>query len=95
MNAFEFLFRWYQEHCDGDWEHQYGVRINTIDNPGWQVEIDLADTELEDVNLEYELLEKSESNWFGYSAKNKIFKAAGDPEKLETLLNKFREIAEQ
>jgi len=28
---------WYQRKCDGVWEHTYGVRIETCDNPGWIV----------------------------------------------------------
>jgi hypothetical protein len=42
------LQRWYQGQCDGEWEHEYGVRIATLDNPGWSIEIDLAETELQD-----------------------------------------------
>jgi hypothetical protein len=36
-----WLERWYQEQCDGDWEHHSGVTIETLDNPGWLVKIDL------------------------------------------------------
>ncbi len=37
---------WYASQCDGDWEHLYGLRIETLDNPGWHINIDLHDTEL-------------------------------------------------
>ena len=37
---------WYQSQCDGDWEHSNGIRIGTLDNPGWIVRIDLAETPL-------------------------------------------------
>lgn len=41
------LFRnWYEKNCEGDWAHQYGVKIDTIDYPGWYVIIDLANTSL-------------------------------------------------
>ncbi len=95
MNAFEYMKEWYKKNCDGDWEHQYGIKINTVDNPGWEVRIDLAFTGLEDVEIEYELIQNCDDDWYGFSVKNKIFDAAGDPEKLETLLEKFREIAEK
>jgi hypothetical protein len=39
---------WYRSQCDGDWEHTYGIHIGTLDNPGWRVEIELAETELAD-----------------------------------------------
>ena len=95
MNAFEFLLQWYQNHCDGDWEHQYGVRINTIDNPGWQVQIDLAETEMEEMALDYRLIENSETDWVGCSITNKVFVGAGDPAKLGTILGVFKEMAEK
>ena len=38
----EWLEQWYVSHCDGNWEHQYGVRVDTLDNPGWSVQIDVG-----------------------------------------------------
>lgn len=29
--------------CGCDWHEHYGVKIDTLDNPGWAFEIDLAD----------------------------------------------------
>lgn len=46
------LQRWYEAQCDGEWEHDFGVRIETLDNPGWLVAIDLAGTALEGRALE-------------------------------------------
>jgi hypothetical protein len=43
----EELQAWYERQCDGDWEHDYGVTIGTLDNPGWRVEINLVGTPLE------------------------------------------------
>ncbi|HGG63119.1 MAG TPA: rhodanese-related sulfurtransferase [Rhodobacteraceae bacterium] len=42
--AFEKLQSWYSSNCDGDWEHQFGVQIETLDNPGWCVTVDLDGT---------------------------------------------------
>lgn len=41
------LQAWFLAHCDGDWEHNNGVSITTLDNPGWSIEIDLIHPELE------------------------------------------------
>ncbi len=46
--------RWYSENCDGDWEHQYGVSVTTMDNPGWDVKIDVAETILCDLQVQEE-----------------------------------------
>jgi hypothetical protein len=44
-----WLTRWYAARCDGEWEHRYGVTIESLDNPGWRVRIDLRGTPLEAV----------------------------------------------
>lgn len=41
------LERWYLAQCNGEWEHSYGVKLHTLDNPGWHLEIDLAGTSLD------------------------------------------------
>jgi hypothetical protein len=28
------LEAWYASRCDGEWEHGYGISIETLDNPG-------------------------------------------------------------
>jgi hypothetical protein len=40
------LQRWYEAQCDGDWEHEWGAQIETLDNPGWAVRISLEETSL-------------------------------------------------
>ncbi len=45
-STLERLASWCASQCDGDWEHQQGIKIGPLDNPGWSVKIDLTDTEL-------------------------------------------------
>ena len=42
-----WLAGWYGAACNGDWEHDFGIRIDTLDNPGWSVTISLTGTALE------------------------------------------------
>jgi hypothetical protein len=42
-----WLMEWYVAQCDEDWEHTYGVAIDTLDNPGWSLTVDLCGTPLE------------------------------------------------
>ena len=42
----EELQQWYAHRCDGNWEHRYGIEIRSLDNPGWQVRVDLKETPL-------------------------------------------------
>ena len=41
------ISEWYQRHCDGTWEHGHGVRLETLDNPGWLLTVDLKHTDLQ------------------------------------------------
>jgi hypothetical protein len=60
---FIFLLQWFANQCDGDWEHEYGIRIGTLDNPGWRLRISLIGTELENRNFERITIERSENDW--------------------------------
>ena len=94
MNRIQWLQEWYQSYCDGDWEHQYGISITTIDNPGWYLEIDLIYTQFQDLEIEIKNFESSETDWYGYKVHNGKYEGFGDPTKLETLILKFKEIVE-
>jgi hypothetical protein len=47
LEILKWLQAWYSSQCNGDWEHGNGIRIASIDNPGWHVAINLNETELE------------------------------------------------
>jgi hypothetical protein len=51
MNSLEWLQQWYLDQCDDEWEHQFGVVIETLDNPGWLVKNDLAGMSMQGVSL--------------------------------------------
>ncbi|EBA16614.1 hypothetical protein RSK20926_02379 [Roseobacter sp. SK209-2-6] len=38
---------WYQSNCDGDWEHHFGFSLESLDNPGWAITVDLDETHQE------------------------------------------------
>ena len=90
----EWLQNWYREKCNDDWEHSFGIKIDTIDNPGWFVVIDLNDTRLKDIIINYQLIEQNKNDWYGYKVENSKYEASGDPTKLKLLLIKFKEIVE-
>ncbi|EMN43445.1 Imm53 family immunity protein [Leptospira weilii] len=89
---FSWLMKWYESQCDGDWEHEYGLKINTNKDQTWQVEIDIRFTELHDFELDTALEQKGTSNWYSFSIKDGRFLAEGDSKKLRTILEKFKEI---
>ena len=52
MSTITEIQNWFQEQCDDDWEHSYGIKIETCDNPGWSVRIDIIGTALENKSFE-------------------------------------------
>lgn len=90
----EWLVKWFDSNCDGDWEHENGIKIYTVSNPGWFISIGLRDTPLENKVIESELVEKSDDDWYFYGIKDAKFEASGDTTKLMFLLAKFKELAE-
>jgi hypothetical protein len=91
------LQRWYATQCDSDWEHRFGVRIDTLDNPGWQVRIDLEQTILEGrafEPIEHGVEKESSNDWHRVWIENGKFQAAGDPSKLAFFLKTFLDWAE-
>jgi len=86
-----FIQNWYRAQCNGTWEHGYGVKINTLDNPGWAVRINLKDTPLEKVPMEKVLRDNGSDDWLYLEKKDAEFIASGDPDKLAAILSAFRE----
>lgn len=87
MTNIELIQEWYKNQCNGDWEHEYGVKIETMDNPGWIVSIDLVDTFLQ--GFEYQYSKKGEEDWIELVSDGKVFRGAGDFLKLDEILDKF------
>lgn len=89
MESLTKLIQWYESNCDGDWEHSYGIKIETIDNPGWSVEINLIDTDLENKIFEDIKFEKSDSDWMHCKIKDSIFHGSGGVNNLVEILETF------
>lgn len=90
MSLLKWFEEWYKSNCDGDWEHNCGIHIGTLDNPGWRIEINLVNTELEDKVFDSLKIERTNDNWVHCRVENSIFKGAGGTENLEELLKIFK-----
>ncbi len=88
-NLLDSLQSWYENQCDGEWEHQYGVKIETLDNPGWAVEIDLIGTKLSDKVLAETTEERSATDWIRCSTGSGQFKGFGGPRNLAEIIERF------
>ena len=95
METLDWIQQWFKNNCNGDWEHGSGIQITTLDNPGWDVEIDISNTSIANLQVEWILNEKSKQDWYGVKIEDRKFNAAGDSGKLIFLLNLFKEMIEK
>ena len=79
---------WYKSHCNGDWEHSYGVSICTLDNPGWKLRINLTNTGLENIDYEQKK-DNGDDDWCFIRIKDNFFEGYSDPDKLELMIKIF------
>ena len=88
------LQEWYVAHCDDDWEHSFGIKIDTLDNPGWRITIDLEGTPLEGIPFKETKMDyDSETNWLLCNVENNKFVGACGPMLLENMVSIFLEWA--
>jgi hypothetical protein len=92
--VYTWLLGWYAAQCNGDWEHQYGITISTLDNPGWSVAIGLTGTPLEDRSFEKVEVYRSQHEWLSVWVEDQTFNAACGPLNLGECLFLFRQWAE-
>jgi hypothetical protein len=89
MTSLERLENWYSSQCNGDWEHQYGIEIGTLDNLGWRIKIDLTGTKGENKTLDRMKLERTENDWLQYWVENRKFHAGCGPKTLSEAIDIF------
>lgn len=97
MSIIARLQQWYLAECDGEWEHSYGVTIETLDNPGWFVSIDLSETYLSDVPFTPRTRGNSEEggDWIWCKSDGVVFTASCGVQMLEEVLDIFLAWAEE
>lgn len=94
MNTLERIMAWYASNCDDDWEHSFGVKIDTLDNPGWTLHVDIVNTNLETKHFDSIDIQRSTNNWLYCTLSDGEFKGAGGVENLEEIMCIFLDWAE-
>lgn len=94
MDALAWLQQWYRSQCDGEWEFRQGIKILSVSNPGWSVEIDVSDTVLEEVSIAPRGYHKTPSDWYGFVLEDGLFVGSGDASKLEFIILTFKGLLE-
>lgn len=96
MDILLWLQKWFDENCVEDWQHFYGIKIETLDNPGWHISIDLKETRVENKPFQ-EIIKDLESDldWLHCKVENTIFSGNCSPKHLITVLDLFKKWVEE
>ena len=90
-----WLQKYYASICDGDWEHAFSLKIETLDNPGWKVDFDVRDTPLQARKFDPVKIERTEHDWTHCKVENGVFKGRGGPLNLIEILMIFQQWVEE
>lgn len=89
-NSLVALESWLNSQVDGQWEHQYGVSIESLDNPGWLVKIDLTGTNLARIDNDELLVEQQDGElWIRCEVKENTFLGYGSVLSLDKIIQTF------
>ena len=86
MSIINWLEKWYESNCNGDWEHTFGVAISTLDNPGWHVQLNVIETTYEDVIFDDVIIERTDNDWVHCKKIEGNVECAGGPKNLGEML---------
>lgn len=88
------LQAWFSSQCDGDWEHDNGLTIDSLDNPGWMISLKTTGTKFSGLRVEPSRDDKGEADWVHAHVRDGFFKVACSPNNLERALVLFLEAVE-
>ena len=83
------LQNWFAKNCNAKWEHQHGVKIETLVNPGWAVAVDLTGTTLAGVKFQNVDVSRTDDDWIQCRIKSDVFEGFGGICNLAEILNVF------
>ncbi len=89
------LCKWFEEQCDGKWEHGSGIALSTLDNPGWRFAVNLRGLVAERLPFQEINIEKDEHDWLRCFVEDRKFVGAGDPSKLPDIIGHFLDFVQQ
>ncbi len=90
MAPLDFLQSWYLAQTNGAWEHVRGITIETLNNAGWMVTVDLIETPLQDRTMTPLREDLSPRDWLACRVERNQFCGQGDGRKLSAILEIFQ-----
>lgn len=90
MDNLAWLSWWFSERCDGEWESDFGVTIESVNNPGWMVRIDLDGTGLDPDSFKPLADQRTDTDWVECKVEDGVWLGGGGIENLDEVLGIFR-----
>ena len=90
MQNLEWLSHWFKKHCNGNWEASHKIEIDTLDNPGWFLTVDIKNTDLENKPFEKINIDRSAHDWLCCFTEEGKFMGPCGPSNLPEVLQIFR-----
>ena len=90
----EWLEDWYQRQCDGAWEHNEGIRLESLRRQGWHLTISLEGTSAQHASPNRMNFDSSGGEWIDCTIAEGRFEGKGDPRRLEQIIGVFRKWVE-
>lgn len=90
----QYLLDWYANNCNGDWGHEYGIKISTIDNPGWLIQVNLSETDISGRVMEPCTWEPEHGRWVRSWSNGEEFNVVCDVHSFDVAIGEFQKFAE-
>lgn len=91
MENLSWFNKWFSKEAIENIQYGLNVKIETLENSSWNIEIDLTNTKYSRISNKEENAKSTEFNWYRVQIKDKKFIGNGDFTKLDFLLGKFSE----
>lgn len=94
MDDLIWLSKWLASQCDGEWESDYGITLESVNNPGWMLKIDLDGTGLDPSAFKPVAVQRSDTDWIEAKVEEGVFLGGCALASLPELLGLFRAYVE-
>ena len=90
MDNLSWLDQFFGSLTDGEWESEFGITIESVNNPGWMVRIDLDGTGLNPSTFRTVSDQRTEKNWIECKVEEGKWLGGGGIGNLDEVLSVFR-----
>ena len=91
METLDRLQEWFATACDGDWEHGSGFTLESLDNPGWMLKVDLNELDIDVADMDLSE-ERGGTDWLAVRVVAGRLRVVCGPRDLREALDRFLDL---